>query len=232
MRDLKPARSLSQVCEPSVSERTVIFVRHADTPWTHSGRYQGQTDVALSAIGIDRANEVASRLAGLPIACVISSPLVRALQTATMIARALKLPSPQIEPRLTELAYGTWEGWTQSDVKRLWPDQLLLWKSKPADFEFPGGESLRCVDDRLQGFLSEQTGRFDSDPRPIVAVTHQAVMRLVLLCARRQPLDHYRKIDVPLAAVHPIGIEQDPSGVVRLVVREEHFGRRPEQGAL
>ena len=184
------------------ARRSVIFVRHAQTAWACEGRYQGRSDPPLSRQGIEEAKAVAARLRDCGIAAVISSPLSRALHTAQIIAAALNLASPGIEPHLMEVAYGDWEGLTQQEVRARWPRQLRQWKSAPAAFEFPGGESLAAASARLFRFLGEQYARFDADPRPIVAVTHCGLIRLAVLEACAAPIERFRHVRVEHGSAH------------------------------
>src|SRR5258706_5628474 len=63
----------------------VLLVRHGETPWNREGRYQGRTDIALSETGLAQARSLGVRLAQIPIAIAISSPLSLARNTARTI---------------------------------------------------------------------------------------------------------------------------------------------------
>ena len=75
---------------------TLYLIRHGETEWNKSGRYQGSTDVALSAMGVAQAEKVASYFKDIPLDGVITSPLKRARITAEGIAKShpdqLRLP--------------------------------------------------------------------------------------------------------------------------------------------
>ena len=189
-------------CGDLDGSRSVILVRHAQTTWSREGRYQGRSDPPLSPQGIDEAIGVVARLRNVGIASVVSSPLSRAFLTAQIIADGLHLPPPTIEPRLIEVAYGDWEGLTQQEIKARWPSQLKKWKSTPATFQFPGGESLTAANARLDGFLSEQSARFNADPRPMVAVTHCGLIRLAVLNACAAPIEGFRSVRAEHGSAH------------------------------
>ncbi|PPQ35273.1 histidine phosphatase family protein [Rhodopila globiformis] len=177
----------------------LLFVRHGATDWTRTGRYQGRQDTALSPEGEAEAAGLARSLAGMPIATVISSPLRRARDTAGPIAAAAAVPLA-LDSRLVELAYGQWEGWTQSGIKRHWPEALRLWKHAPGEGRPPGGESLAEVSARLNDLL-DCLQQQPSDGY-VVLVTHDVVIRLALLAMQEACLAAFRAMRVPPASVH------------------------------
>lgn len=219
-RDVELAASSAAPSPAPMWDRSVLLVRHAETAWTRAGRYQGRSDISLSISGVGEACAAAKRLAALPAAEILTSPLARAMETAEMIASVLKRPAARVEPQLIEIAYGEWEGLTQAQIGFRWPDQLRRWKTDPRGFRFPGGESLLDVQERVQGFFHAQAQRFDLDPRPVIAVTHQAVIRLALMAARGEPLDVYRHIKVPTTGMCRIEIGEGAPSAATPPVRE------------
>src|ERR1700690_1117042 len=63
----------------------VLLVRHGETSWNREGRYQGRTDIPLSADGVIQVQRLGERLRDVTLARVIASPLARALATAEAI---------------------------------------------------------------------------------------------------------------------------------------------------
>jgi broad specificity phosphatase PhoE len=186
--------------DPS-SDVPLLFVRHGATGWTCAGRYQGRQDPVLSPEGRRDATSLAERLRGVEIGLVVSSPLARARETASLIAEATGAPL-MLDERLVELAYGEWEGLTQTDVKARWPDLLRSWKRKGANTRPPGGESLDEMSTRLQEFL---TSLRSLAPRSgaVALVTHDLVIRMALLAARGEGASSLRRLIVPTASAHP-----------------------------
>ena len=94
----------------------LILVRHGETEWNAQRRYQGHSDVPLSALGRRQAARAAERLAALKIDAVYTSDLGRALETAEIIAeqRGLEVCA---EPRLRELNFGVFEGLTFDEAQ-------------------------------------------------------------------------------------------------------------------
>jgi probable phosphoglycerate mutase len=152
----------------------VLLIRHGPTAWNASGRIQGQTDVELSPHG--RAEVRRWRLpAAYAEARVFSSPLRRACATA----RILTGHAPTLDPRLSEMAWGRFEGRRLAELRAEAPDEMAANEACGLDFRPPGGESPREVCARLQALL----GELAADPRPVVAVCHKGVMRAALVLA-------------------------------------------------
>lgn len=179
----------------------LIFIRHGDTEWSRSGRYQGRSDPPLIGAGAAQALQLARRLQEQGIQSIFTSPLRRARETADVIAEELGLDAPVVDSRLTELDYGSWEGFTQTEIRLRWPDQLRQWKRAPELGAAPGGESLSAVRERLRMFLE--------DPRwsthhasGVLVVSHSGPIRVALLQAALQPLSMFRRIAVPTGSMH------------------------------
>lgn len=162
-----------------MSSITVIMIRHGATAWNAAGRYQGRADLALSASGQAEAATVAERLASVPVAMVFSSPLRRAAETASHVARPHAI-SVRHDAALVEIDYGAWEGLTQPEIKQRWPDLLRQWKRAPEAVRFPGGESLIEARDRLRGFFARLPAGIEPGAT-VAVVTHQVLIRLAVL---------------------------------------------------
>lgn len=180
-------------------ESTLYLVRHAETDWNTAGRYQGQSDPPLSARGEMQAQHLASSLASIHVSAVLTSPLQRARKTALALAERVGLAAVS-DDRLMELGFGKWEGLTQAEVKSRWPELLRMWKKAPDQTGFPGGETLHDLRCRVQSFLSDMA----QQPGPVLAVTHEAVIRVAILELRGEPLSEYRRVQVANASVTPI----------------------------
>jgi broad specificity phosphatase PhoE len=152
----------------------VLLIRHGPTAWNASGRIQGQTDVELSPQG--RAEVRRWRLpAAYAQARVFSSPLRRACATARMLTGH----APTLDPRLSEMAWGRFEGRRLAELRTEAPDEMASNEACGLDFRPPGGESPREVCARLQALLCDLA----ADPQPVVAVCHKGVMRAALVLA-------------------------------------------------
>ena len=156
----------------------VIFVRHGETTWNHSGRYQGHSDIPLNEKGLQQAKLVAQRLVGETISAIYSSDLRRAVQTAEVIATQHFLRT-KILPEFREINFGLWEGLTYEKIMTVWPEVLSAIYSKPGSTLIPEGESFYDVQRRTMIGLGKCIANHHDET--IVIVSHGGTMR-VLLC--------------------------------------------------
>ena len=89
--------------------RSFICLRHGATDWNRQGRFQGRTDNPLNDDGIAQAHAAAEKLRAVALGHVVSSPLLRAVQTAEIIAN-IASKSVTLEHGLIELDFGSFEG--------------------------------------------------------------------------------------------------------------------------
>lgn len=144
----------------------LILVRHGQTAINAGGLLQGRIDPALDAAGESQARSLADSLSRRhPGALVVSSPLVRARQTADAIAGALSV-DVVVDERFIELDYGDFDGKAMHEI----PDETwALWRRDPT-FTPPNGESLVDLDRRVQPALDEiARGAADRD---VIIVSH------------------------------------------------------------
>lgn len=100
----------------------LLMLRHAQSTWNAQGRWQGHADPPLSTEGKQTAKAVASQY--LDISRIISSPLLRAKETAEIIAASNNLGTIATHPGLAERDLGEWEGLTRNEVEEGWPEYL------------------------------------------------------------------------------------------------------------
>jgi probable phosphoglycerate mutase len=155
----------------------LYVARHGETDWNYEGRYQGQRESTLTALGRSQATALASALADSGAARVIASPLQRCVETARPLAARLGT-SVETDERLLEIAHGSWEGRLRQEIEQSDAERMRAWREAPHTVTFPGGESLLDVDRRWRGFADSLTGQAG-----IVVVTHDVLVRLAILAA-------------------------------------------------
>ena len=155
----------------------LILVRHGETTWNIEMRYQGQTDISLTANGIEQAGKVAQRLADEKIAAVYSSDLSRAFVTAAQIAAVHGL-DVLTRRDLREISLGEWEGMTYDSLDLDGGGTGNRLFSHPAEIEIPGGETFFEVQQRMMEALRELAQRHEG--QTVVIVSHGAAIRTVL----------------------------------------------------
>ena len=145
-----------------------FLVRHGETNWNKVRRIQGVSDIPLNDTGRDQAHAVAEILAAHTFDVIVSSPLSRARDTASIIAKRLGMPGPEIVDGLIERNYGDAEGSNGQDLDHLYPPGT----------EIPGREPREAVTARALQALRELANEHpDSD---VIAVAHGGVIRSVV----------------------------------------------------
>ncbi len=155
----------------------LILVRHGQTAWNAEKIFRGRADVALDALGIEQANLLGRYLTDWKFEAIYSSPLKRALDTATIIARYQRM-GMQIAEELMDFDYGNWQSLPQHEVNRLYPDLLNEWHNNPHKVRTPGGESLQDVTRRAAALVDDILSKYEGS---VVLVSHRVVLK-VLIC--------------------------------------------------
>ena len=173
---------------------TVLLVRHGLTATTGPVLAGWTAGLALDERGHAQADAVAARLAPLPLAAVVASPLDRCQQTAAAIAagRDLELAT---DDRLGECRYGDWTG---QEIKKLAKDPL--WRAvqvHPSAVRFPGpqGEPLRETQARAVAAVRDWNDRLGPDAIWL-ACSHGDVIKAVVADALGMHLDLFQRIVV------------------------------------
>ena len=170
---------------PAIPAPLVYVARHGETDWNAEGRLQGHTDVPLNDRGRTQARALAAALgaAGVEgVATVVASDLARAKETADIVAAALGLAPPSIDPRLRERGFGVFEGRTKAELAASEPDAWRAWnedvRARP-----PGGESHEDLARRIVDGVVDAVKSHARPSAPILIVSHGAAIRALLLAA-------------------------------------------------
>jgi broad specificity phosphatase PhoE len=123
--------------------KTILLVRHGTTTFNENDLLQGLIDNPLNQKGRDEAGRLAARLKDEALDAIYSSPLQRAVETASIINRFHGLPLTLV-PEFREIDLGEWEGKPYSQVKAQFPDVHQRWLADPG-VPVPGGESFSAV---------------------------------------------------------------------------------------
>jgi len=159
----------------------VLLVRHGETNWNREGRYQGRTDIPLSEDGEAQVRALGARLAHVPIARAISSPLSRARRTAEAILAGRTTPL-ELDDGLLEISHGEWEGQLASDLELSHAEMFGTWRTNPDRHvpAGPGAETLGDVEERAWPVLLKLCSGLGPNETGLIAA-HDAVNR-ALLC--------------------------------------------------
>lgn len=157
------------------ADRMIVW-RHGRTEWNANGRFQGQTDIPLDEVGRHQAATIASILAAKSPAAIFSSDLSRAQQTAAPLAEATGL-EVQLDKRLREISYGSWEG--------LRIDEIATTDPELAERYFAGEEVRRSATGETRAEVAaraaealEEIGRSAADGSTVVVVMHGSAAKI------------------------------------------------------
>ncbi len=146
----------------------IILIRHGITDWNLVRRYQGHTDVPLNEQGREQARELAMMLEKMPIAAIYSSDLVRAYETAKIIAEGRSIPIYKLR-ELRETHFGNWEGLTIEEIHEKFPEDVERLKKDPIHGLRPGGESRGIMFERVKKKVLEIAKKHPNQTIAIVA---------------------------------------------------------------
>ena len=155
----------------------LLLVRHGDTDWNREpARCQGWAQVDLNVVGRAQARAQGRALRGRGLELIVSSHLLRARQTAELIAAELGGDVQVIsDPRLAETHRGDWEARTFREIMAEDPEGWRQYREQPESFRFPGGESLAEQQRRVLAALRDVA----QGGRDALLVTHGGSIRLV-----------------------------------------------------
>ena len=181
----------------------LLLARHGQTEWNADRRFQGHTDISLSARGRAQAHALGRALRGRRVSAAYVSPMRRAVETAEIALADAGIPCTPIEA-LRELSLGAWEGCTVDEIRRQDGDPYAAWLRAPLDCPPPGAEPLPAVRDRVVSALERiEDAHGDGDA---LIIAHGGVISVyachLLACSFNQ-LWRLRVDNCSLTVVHP-----------------------------
>lgn len=169
----------------------MYLVRHGETPANLERRYAGASSEPLTRRGREEVEALALRLDGLDIRAIWTSEVVRARETAHLLGKALRAPVVT-DPRLNEMRMGPWEGLTEEEVARRFPNEWNTWRSMPDRLKLDGRETLDALADRVEAVVADAFAAVAT----VLIVSHVAPIRVATLKALGLPLAQYRRLRV------------------------------------
>ena len=183
---------------------TVLLIRHGRTSANTAGVLVGRTSgVELDAAGVQQVAELATRLSGVQLRAVVTSPLRRCRQTAqALIAAQSDSCVLTVEQGLVECGYGEWTG---KSLRELSKDKL--WgavQQQPSSVRFPGGEAMSEMASRAVAAVRAWNERMEAEhgtDAVWAAVSHGDPIKAVLADALGMHLDSFQRIVVDPASI-------------------------------
>lgn len=188
------------------------LVRHGQTDYNQHDLFQGSSDIPLNAAGRAQAHHALDHGAAVDWNLVVSSPLVRARETARIVAEDHGIALGDTEVRLREIDWGTAEGKSVSEMESHYPER-----------DFPGREDPQQVADRGYAALTALTARYPAEN--VLIVAHGTLIRLLLtgIVARNLP-------SVPNGTLSLVEVEGS-TWTVRMLAGKDVQAQRRADGA-
>jgi broad specificity phosphatase PhoE len=196
---------------------TIMYLlRHAATEanLAHPPLIQGRKhNPALAPLGVRQAELTRDFLAIRAIDVCYCSPMLRAMQTAAIIAAAHGL-APQPLEALTECDVGDWEGMDWQTIRRMDSERYRRFMANPAEHGYPGGESFEDVFRRSSAALDNLLTRHPG--RTILVVAHHIVNRTYLAHLLGMPTSKAREVCLDTCGISVITHDCDRTTVSTL----------------
>ena len=189
----------------------LVLIRHGETAGNQCPTALGITDLPLNEKGRRQASTLARVFALEKPEAIYSSPLVRAEETAIMIA---KLHNMAVVPMqdLMERNFGFWENLAVDKIRSEYPQEYAEWKNDLAGYQIPGGESAKSHYDRLitaiDGLLEKHTeGR-------VILVTHLGCIRHILAYLLGMGIEGSWHFAANTGSICRVRIDENKNGVL------------------
>lgn len=201
---------------PSSDTTLILLIRHGATDANLLRPYilQGRTlNGPLSTTGRQQVEQAGKFLSSFPIDHVYASPMLRAVQSAEIIAEPHGLTVETVED-IAEVDVGEWESKSWDIIEQLDPDYHRQFMENPADIPYKGGESYRDVRNRVvPAFLhlaSQHIGKM------IAVVAHNVVNRALLAETLQLDLRHAKEIKQHNACINILRYQSEKLDLITL----------------
>ncbi|MFH8368208.1 histidine phosphatase family protein [Streptomyces sp. NPDC018031] len=210
---------------------TLILVRHGRSTANTAGVLAGWTPgVHLDERGARQAAALPARLAGVPLAAAVSSPLERCQETLAPLLAARPELALHTEERIGECHYGDWSGRKLSELS----DEPLMAvvQQHPSAAAFPGGESMRAMQARAVDAVRDWNDRIEAESGAdavYLMCSHGDIIKSLVADALGLHLDLFQRIAVDPCSVTAIRYTPVRPFVVRLGDTGELGGLAPRE---
>ncbi|HEY6421564.1 MAG TPA: histidine phosphatase family protein [Candidatus Binataceae bacterium] len=184
---------------------TALFMRHGETAWNREGRVMGQNQIELDAHGRAQVEAAVPFARLIKPELIVTSPLVRARQSAEIIANGLGGVAVLDDPQICEVRYGRWEGMVYNDL--IEDSDYIKYRERPLDIPTPGGETIYQVQSR--GVEAVMRAIEANEGQRILFVSHGDIVRTVLCHFMKLELEHFRRIRIDNATFSAVQLVGD-----------------------
>ncbi len=170
----------------------LMLIRHGETDWNATLRYQGHANIPLNEQGRAQAQKAGARLAHYRATAIYTSDILRAAETAEIVGAATGL-IPEPMPNLREIDVGQWEGLTPEELYRRFPEHMAAFDRDPARTVRLGGESYAQLQERALIALNDIHAAYPGDEL-VLAVSHGGTIRALLCHIIGLDLAHFGRL--------------------------------------
>jgi len=208
-------------------KRKIFLIRHAEPELPVRKIYLGHLDLPLSPTGVQQTEKLAKGLRSEKLTGIFCSDLLRAEQTAQILAVSQNLEITRC-PELREINLGKWEGKSLEEIRDNYPEEYARRGANIVTYCPPGGESFADLRERVWPFFNELIATTTGN---IAIVSHKGVLRVILCSLANIPLDQLFTFQQNYSCVNIL--EQDQSGIkimsVNCVYEETKTGENPQE---
>jgi probable phosphoglycerate mutase len=207
----------------------IFLVRHGATALSAEDRFAGAIDPELSPEGIHQVQRLAERLSNDAIAAVYCSPMVRTVQTATILASPHRL-TPIVRDGLREIGHGHWEGMRRAEVEAQFGDEYAAWDEDPFTFAPQGGEAGVNVIARALPVIREIV--LNHPGQNVLVVSHKATLRLLISSLLGFDMRGYRdRLDQSPACLNALDFKDPVRARLMLFNDVSHYEDYPQRAS-
>ena len=192
----------------------LLLIRHGENDYVKTGKLAGRLPgVHLNEKGQKQAEALGQALSDVPIKAIYSSPLERAMETATPIANARILQIIQ-DPDLMDTNIGSWQG-RSIKVLRL----TKVWKivqNAPSRFRFPDGESFMESQARYVSVLERMLQKHNKPHDILAVVFHADPIKLAVSHFLGMPLDHFQRLSCDTGSLTALYVSESGANLIKL----------------
>ncbi len=192
----------------------LLLVRHGENDYVKTGKMAGRIPgVHLNEKGQKQAQALGEALKDVPIKAIYSSPLERAIETATPIASARKLQLIR-ESDVMDADIGKWQGrsWKVLRLTKVWK----IVQNSPSRFRFPDGESFPEMQTRIANALERIIKKHNKPQDIVVVVFHADPIKLAVSHFLGLPLDHFQRLSCDTGSLTAIYAGESGANLVKL----------------
>jgi broad specificity phosphatase PhoE len=177
----------------------IVLVRHAETAWSLSGQHTGSTDLPLTEAGRQKVALAGRRLAGRRFTRVLTSPLIRAKETAQLTGFG---GQAEVHAGLREWDYGRYEGLTTAAIREGAPEWELYRDGAP------GGESPNQVRTRVDALIDELSDLCRAGGHALL-FSHGHLLRALAVRWIGMPLTVGRLLELGTGSISTLGWKRE-----------------------